>query len=126
MENPGSTLGPCTFEFSGDSHYSVLYIARVPSLVFISQRDGVHLAEILPSGTIGTRNRVEKLKRLFLRHMGFNCARYSNKLRILYPDGTSILIKPTEYYKFKNYSKEYTLIGSHYKPLPKFDTTWKL
>lgn len=60
----------------------------------------IHLCKIYPVGN----DRNEKLKRLFLRHMGFNCIRYDNKLKILFRDGTSILLPKDKHYRFDNQS----------------------
>lgn len=87
-----------------------LYIDEYMALQFISIRKQeivgdtmeIHLCKICSVGN----DRNEKLKRLFLRHMGFNCTRYDNKLRILFKDNTRIILPKDKEYKLHNQSPD--------------------
>jgi hypothetical protein len=76
-----------TFSFGKSSEtIQVLFIHKVPALILVSIMEpiskgdvrSVYLQKILP-----TKNqRLEKLKRLFLRHLNIECIRNGNKLKL--------------------------------------------
>lgn len=76
--------------YSRDTGGVGLFIHRVPSITFRFSNGEVYLDEILEGPNIDMHR--ENLRRLFLRHMGFNCVRYKKGLVINYPDGLEIKI----------------------------------
>ena len=100
------------FSFSRMDHMGevVLFIKGAASLVFgINESMGeIHLVEILESPS---RER-EKLKRLFLRHMGFNCVRDKENLKIEYSGGQVVNIPFGQGLSFRNEQGSRTIIGS--------------
>ena len=96
-----------TFSFDSPNILDkVLRIRNTPALVFTSITNTilglgevreVHLHKILPVKT----NEEEKLKRLFLRHMGFHCIRHKNKMELGTRKGAQI-VDPQKGFTFKN------------------------
>jgi hypothetical protein len=84
----------------------LLHVNRNPALIFVAIANSIphlgetleiHLKEILATNNAND----EKLKRLFLRHMGFHCIRERNMLKI--SSGKEVVfLKRKQNYKFSN------------------------
>lgn len=107
LESPLQSRRELIFSFNKvGNDKQILCIAGIPALVFVAingfipsrgETQEIHLYKILPVNNSG----YEKLKRLFLRHMGFNCIRHKNMLKIKFRSD-EVIIKPKEEYTFIN------------------------
>ena len=109
----GMTLASLTFSFIGGKTSAMLYIKNIPAIEFYCEYNRgfeyVHLHAIQSDPTPSLKEHAN-LKRLFLRHMGFDCTKYKTGSLLKYKDGHEIFIDHSKQISFAQ-SEKYTLIG---------------
>jgi hypothetical protein len=96
-EDP-SLRPPSAFTFYTSRGIARLHILGRPSITMIKGAgNSISITEILPTN----HPRTEKLKRLFMRHLGFNCTRWGKNIRIKYPSGDWITFPMAEGFMFQ-------------------------